>query len=359
MAAIPQSHECPTMAAVAAAMEAAQDTLPRSYLGVSQIGHPCARHLYYGFRWAEERRMPASAIRAIEDGFRGEDVMAARLRMVPGITLQTVDPATGEQFAVRHGGHVAGHLDGMILGVLEAPKTPHVWEHKQVNEKKFADLKKLIDKLGEKHALAQWDEVYHAQALCYMELRGIGRHFLTVGTPGGRDYVSVRTEADPQAARKLLARAESIVNATEPPLRISEDPAWFLCRWCPHHAICHGDAAPLVNCRTCAHSTPMDDGSWSCNRHGPEIPLDFQRTGCPDHRYLPPLLQKLGTPVDTDGDAVTYQAGNGKTFTNGRAPRWFTSAEIRACGDKRFLTAAADMPDVQQWRRDLDAKIVS
>ena len=98
--------------------------------------------------------MPASSIRAIEDGYNGEAVMAARLRMVPGIQLQTVDPATGEQFAVEAvGGHVRGHLDGVISGVVEAPKTPHVWEHKQVNEKKFNDLRKLVDKVGAQNYL--------------------------------------------------------------------------------------------------------------------------------------------------------------------------------------------------------------
>lgn len=338
-------------------MEAAQDTAARPYLGASQVGHPCARNLFYSFRWAEERRLPASALRAIEDGFRGEDVMAARLRMVPGIKLNTVDPITGKQFAVEAlGGHFRGHLDGIVSGLLEAPKTLHVWEHKQVNEKKFAELKKLVDKVGEKAALAQWDEVYHHQAIVYMALRKLTRHFLTVGTPGGREYVSVRTEADPALFDKIMARAELIVNATEPPLRISEDPAWFVCRWCPYHAICHGDAAPLPNCRTCAHSTPVEDSAWRCAKHDGRIPLEFQRLGCSDHLYLPPLLEKIGKPSESDGENfVEYEVPDG-TFRNG-GDGW-TSVEIRACQDKRFLTAAADMPDVQKWRKELGAQIV-
>jgi hypothetical protein len=34
--------------------------------------------------------------------------------------------------------------------------------------------------------------------------------------------------------------------------RISEDPAWFECRFCDHHDLCHGDAAAEVTCgRAC------------------------------------------------------------------------------------------------------------
>lgn len=360
MAAIPQLHECPTLDAMAQAMERAQDTAARPYLGVSQIGHPCERHLYLSFHWAEERRISAPGLRAIEDGHRGEDLMAERLRLVPGVKLQTSDPATGKQWAVEAcGGHVRGHLDGIITGLLEAPKTPHVWEHKQVNEKKFADLKKCIAVHGEKRALAAWDPIYHGQALVYMRLRKLTRHFLTVGTPGGRDYVSARTEADSDAADQLLARAERIVRASEPPLRLSEDPAWFECKWCPYHAHCHGTAAPQVNCRTCAHSTPEPDGTWSCRRHeAGDIPQDWQRKGCEEHRFIPVLLERIGKPVDVvDATDVVYQAVDGGTFTNGAAPGW-SSAEIRACQDKRFLTAAADMPDVQQWRSQFGAQIV-
>lgn len=359
MVAIPQPRTCPTIAAMDAAIEAAQDTAPRPYLGISQIGHACDRHLWLSFHFAEVRRLPASALKAIEDGHRGEAMMAERLRMIDGVRLQTVDPSTGQQWAVvACGGHVRGHLDGIITGVVEAPKTPHVWEHKQVNEKKFAELKKLVDKFGEKSALAQWDAVYHAQALCYMELRELTRHFLTVGTPGGRDYVSVRTDADPAAAKKLLARADRIVCAAEPPLRLSEDPSYFACKWCPYYAQCHGDAAPLVNCRTCAHSTPEADGTWSCRKHeAGDIPLRFQRTGCEAHVYLPPMLQRLGEPADlTDDGGVIYRNADGKTFTNG-GDGW-SSVEIRACEDKRFLAAAADMPEVQQWRREFGAVLV-
>ena len=44
--------------------------------------------------------------------------MAERLRLVPGIDLETYDPVTGKQFGfVEIDGHFRGHADGLILGI--------------------------------------------------------------------------------------------------------------------------------------------------------------------------------------------------------------------------------------------------
>jgi hypothetical protein len=68
------------------------------------------------------------------------------------------------------------------------------------------------------------------------------------------------------------------------------------------------------------------------------------------------LLERIGKPVDADPEAnnVTYQTSDGSQFTNGTPPAGFTSAEIRACEDKRALTA---VPEMQQWRKELGARI--
>ena len=39
-------------------------------------------------------------------------------------------------------GRFKGHADGIIQGIIQAPKTQHVWEHKDKDHKKFADFQK-------------------------------------------------------------------------------------------------------------------------------------------------------------------------------------------------------------------------
>lgn len=353
-------HAKPTIAAIDVALEASQDTSTRPYLGMSQIGNQCDRALWFGFRWCTPRKMPASALKAIEDGHRGEDIMADRLRMVAGVTLHTVNPQTGKQFGVEGcGGHLKGHLDGAILGVHEAPKTWHVWEHKQVNETKFKKLESLAQKLGEKEALKEWDATYYGQAISYMGFTGMERHFLTVATPGGRAFTSIRTEFNRADFDRYCARAQHIIDAPTPPERLSEDPAWYECKWCEHRALCHGTAAPLPTCRSCSHSTPEPGGTWTCARHqGKTLSVPEQKQGCQAHRVIPILLRNWAEPIDASetDNWIKYRLKDGGEFVNGAPPAGYSSDEIHACKDKLALGMVADQ--FKELREQFGAEIV-
>ncbi len=286
MAKLPQTID-PTLAAVNEAIEAAQDTKRRGYLGASSIGDACQRKLWYGFRWAMSVRFNADTLKRFEDGHRGEDLMASRLRMVDEITLSTHSPE-GEQWAISdHEGHFRGHCDGFVKGLLQAPKTPHVWEHKCCNETKQKKLVKLKQEKGEKEALAHWDEVYYAQAQVYMHKFDITRHYLTCSSPGERTTVSVRTNYNRDHAESFLRKAKDIIVSDQPPTRLSEDKTYYLCKWCDYFPVCHDITPMATNCRTCVHSYPEKDSAWSCNKHG-AISLEKQRIGCSDHKVIEP-----------------------------------------------------------------------
>lgn len=329
----------PTLLALSGEQEKRQGTEPRTYLGASSIGRPCARSLWYGFRHASVVRFDADTLRRFQDGFMGEDLMADRLRLVPGLTLHTRDPKTGKQYGfVDHAGHVRGHADGMVSGLLQSPKTWHVWEHKQVGDKKFVALDKAKAKHGEKDALKAWDEIYYAQAVIYMHWSKLTRHYLTCTTPGGRKITSVRTHASAKDAKKYLARAKQIVFSPVPPERISNDSSWWECKFCDFQDLCHKKRIADVRCRTCLHATPEADGDgrWSCAWHKIDsIPFHGQLQACDDHRFIPalvPVADAIG--ADPDKNSVTYRLSSGAEFKNGPVGRGsFASAELVANKD--------------------------
>lgn len=324
MAVIP-SYVDPTLAALDRLHAQTAGEPPRPYLGASSIGQPCERRLWYGFRWALARTLEASGYRAIQDGHRGEAVMIDWLRQIPGVQLWTEDPdpeRPGQQIGFQAlAGHFRGNLDGVIQGLKQAPQTPHVWECKVVNETKFNRLKKLILERGEKQALAAWDEVYFAQAQVYMHALDLTRHYLTVCTPGNRAIISCRTNYQPDMAQALVAKAERIITAARPPLKLSDDPAFWQCKWCDFHALCHGQAAPLVHCRTCAHSTAQlsDQRPWMCELHKQPLSEAKQRAGCDHHAFHPDLLANHAQPINADPQTgrITFQFPDASILVNG------------------------------------------
>ena len=93
-----------------------------------------------------------------------------------------------------------------------------------------------------------------------------------------------------------------------------------------------------MNCRTCAHATPMmdGDGRWHCDKHDKHLDASMQRTGCDDHNFIPPLLANWAEPIDADDDGVTYEnKTNGKQFTNSHAH--YSSAEIASCQSPKII----------------------
>lgn len=318
MAPLPDLGQDPTLQAVDAALVARGNAeAPRPYLGMSEIGRPCERALWYGFRWCTAPAWDAATLKRFEDGHRGEDIQVERLRLVPGIELVTRDPATGDQIACQDiGGHFRGHLDGVIRGLIQAPLTWHVFEHKQVADKKQAALLKTIQEHGEAKALAIWDPAYFCQGVVYMDYLDLPCHYLTCASAGGRHTISVRTNAAPIAARALIAKAKRIITASEPPARLSDRPDFYQCQWCQHQAMCHPSAVPVlpqVSCRTCAHATPeLDgDGRLSCARYGIDLSTEIQRRGaeCPQHVFIPALLPWPAVDADEQAGSIRYQGG--------------------------------------------------
>jgi hypothetical protein len=288
MAKLPEQKD-PTLEAMATEMELAMNEPARGHLGASMIGDACMRKLWYSFRWTATPAFEAATLARFDDGHRSEAIMADRLRLVREIELHTED-ADGKQFGFKDcGGHFAGSADGMIRGLLQAPKTPHIWEHKCCNEKKVAQLEKLKLEHGEKQALMHWDAIYYAQAQVYMHYFGMTRHYLTCATPGTRDVTSVRTEYDASYALSLVAKAEQIIASEVPPTRLTERKDDFRCKWCTFKEQCHYDAICAENCRTCRHSRPVDSG-WHCLKQNLPIDLETQRLGCGEFQPIDGLI---------------------------------------------------------------------
>jgi hypothetical protein len=243
MATLPDFNTDPTLDAVLAIMQAKIDAEePRGYLGASSIGAECERQLWYQFNGYPARQRPVRLAMAAEDGHRTEALVIERLRLVPGIQLWTHDETTGEQYGFsKYDDRFKGHYDGVVLGLLQAPKTPHLFEVKTCNEKIFNAFLKSKDTCGDKGALEDWNPKYYAQAQVYMAEEKLDRHYTIVASAGGRDMVSCRTEFNAEKAAMLDKKALRIINARTEPVRITSRKEHYLCKWCAYSETCWGE----------------------------------------------------------------------------------------------------------------------
>jgi len=340
-----------TLAAIdAATLRQADDGL-RPHLGASLIGRPCARALWYSFRWATASRHEPRLLRMFARGQREEEYLAALLRSA-GVTVVTVDPSTGQQWHFGSG-HFGGSMDGACVGLPEAPKTWHVLEFKTHSAKSFNEL-------AAKGVQAAKPEHY-AQMQCYMAWTGMERAlYVAVCKDDDRLHLE-RVDADKPLQEQLMAKAQRIIESPLPPDGISTDPSYYLCKWCEHRDVCHGSAAPLPTCRSCCHATPEPGGEWTCERHGNSVrSVHEQKQGCQAHRYIPQLLANWAEATDaSDADNwVRYRLkSTGAEFTNGQPPDGLSSEEIHACADKRALAVVEQ--EFQDLRAAFGGKIVA
>lgn len=312
MVALPLSTISPTIAAIEAAVAGAE---PRGFDHVvrgSSIGHACERHLFYRYRWAHEpEQFDGRKLRLFHTGHAEEIRMVAWLVMA-GVTVEAVDPQTGDQWEVVDlDGHFKGHLDGKAFGIVEAPKTPHLLECKTHNLKSFEQLKK--------HGVAVSKPEHVAQMQVYMHLAGLTRAFYLAKHKDTDELYAERIEYDVAHALSLIAKAQRIRDAVQPPARVSDDPSYYLCKSfnCSSYEVCHAGAFALRNCRTCLHSSPVAGGAWHCARHDRQLSLDDQLHGCPQHLYLPGLVPGEQVDADPETETVTYQLASGGDWVDG------------------------------------------
>lgn len=352
MAAIPEKERTTVRAVYDAHTVAHRAEVSRGYLGASVIGRPCARALWFDFRWCGDgpEEVSPNVLRLWQYGHRLEETLAQELRRA-GIQVETHD-TSGEQFGFTDlGGHFRGHMDGALLGLIEAPKTWHVWECKSHNDKSFRDLLAKGVKASKPE--------HYAQMQIYMHWSGMSRAYYLAENKNTSELYGERVHYDKEDAEALVAKAEMIIFSDTPPPRISDKPEYYLCKWCRHSDLCHEGGVrnvPSPSCRTCCHATPEREGDarWSCSRHASDIPAEHAREGCGEHVYMPALIGKV-TDANADDNWIDVETEHGTLRTGSRKVGVLTSREVYHWRAKAQLLTD---PAALKIRESLNAEMV-
>lgn len=244
----------------------------RGHLGASLLGRECAREIWYGFRWSVRPRFDGRMLRLFNRGHLEEGRLVALLKMI-GCQVWQYDE-NGNQFRVGgYRGHAGGGLDGVALGIPEMPTVPVLTEYKTHNDKSFKKLQE------EGVIKAKWE--HFVQMQIYMGKMKLTHALYLATNKNDDDLHGEIIQFDPVQFPRYEQRAVMIIDATKPPPKINNSPGWYKCKFCDAKDICHGQALPVKNCRTCKFVRLVDNGGWVCD--GPPSKIlskNEQRVGC-------------------------------------------------------------------------------
>lgn len=294
---------------------------PRTHLGASEIGRECERQIWYSFRWVSKKEFGGRMLRLFETGTTAESRLTANLTDI-GVEVLPFDLKTGRQFRMEmFGGHFGGSLDGILIGLVESPKTWHNLEMKTHNDKSFKSLiKDGVRKAKYEHFIQMqtYMGMSHEQALVGSPIPVLTRSFYFAVNKNTDELYGERIEYDGGVYIGIKEKARRIIFGTIPPPKLSNDKEFFQCRWCDYKDICHGTPEELVkpdkSCRTCIYSTPQSDGKWRCEKFDKNLCPEEQRAGCERHLYIPQLLPLI--QQDASDNSVVYNDGNGNVTVN-------------------------------------------
>lgn len=228
-----------------------------------------------------------------------------------------------DQIKVFIAPHFVCKPDGIIFsGVPTAEKTIHVWECKSSNRKHYEEL--------QKKGLREAKPEHYVQMMCEMRAASIflnkkvERGFYTAYCKDNSEIYAERIDFDEETLNVYLQKAERIRLAERLPEGLSDNPNFEGCRYCNKSHFCHfTHEAENINCRTCIHSTPEEDGTWSCaldKKYGwgvGALTWEIQKEGCPYHSFLPDLVPFKLVPECSTEDAAAYMKDDGEIYLNG------------------------------------------
>ena len=256
----------------------------RDHSGFSNLGSPCLRQIWNDNHWVSEKQFAAKILRKFDRGHGDEERLKRYLRSA-GFTVCDVEELTGKQFSfkVEGCGFLAGSVDGVVKGLPELDEDQWaLWECKSMGNATFNTLQKQgLKQANVKYWVQCHLYMFHAEleVCCFMALNCDSQEIYT-------EFF----EVDRDLARLEISKGKRLLELWHEEVpKIAENEGYFVCRnLCSHRDVCHRDAPPARNCRTCRHLTPdfKGDPTWLCSKHGVNLDRKGLLAACEEYQVM-------------------------------------------------------------------------
>lgn len=217
----------------AAAESRADKRNVRHYLGMSEIGGPCDRALWYSFRGYPQRPIDGRVMMLFRFGDRVEEELIFWLNRAG----YHVD---GQQDGFSdHAGLFRGHCDGVVHNITSSP---HILECKSCNKRSFESFKLA--------GVVATQPKYYAQATCYMGYSGLDRALVAIQCKDDSALYFERLYFNQSDFDALRQRALSIITANTPPDKPFDEGS-NTCGWCNYRPACWWQEESVMDNKVC------------------------------------------------------------------------------------------------------------
>jgi hypothetical protein len=268
-------------------LELAQPVQHNDKIDASLIGHPCDRAIIYAYRHATE---PAP------QHIHPERALVLALLAEAGLVVTPAVP--------RWPAFLQGHVDGIVHGVPDAAKTPHLL---------IIDIVHSLDIVAAKQAGAveKSNPELYCRAQVSMKACGVDRCLYVAYGRHDRNLYTDRIRYVAADAAALVERAAYLAGTLELSDRIDNK---AVCGSCIHAELCRGTVAPrpampmTLSCRSCVHADIKAE-RWHCWKHDKPAAQP-----CEDHELFPNWVwfaQHDGERYTSNGNQWTQTGEHG------------------------------------------------
>lgn len=213
----------------------------RRHLGLSQAGNDCARFLWYAHNGFDQSEIDGRTLRLFQLGNVLEDQTIIDLKSAGfSVTDQQKSVTLSRDKTV-----LTGSIDGIVTGLLEAPKTPHLFEHKTCSDKSFKKLKKFVGTTDLSRATTfetspykHWNEVYYWQVQFYMMGLKLKRAAVFIYNKNNSELYMERIVFDKDATILKLNSIFDAIESKSEPARKCPNSSWFAAKYCNFYSEC-------------------------------------------------------------------------------------------------------------------------
>ena len=248
----------------------------RKHLGASLVGDECSRKTWYSFHWMVAPNPSGRMQRLFQRGHLEERRFIEYLKAI-GFEVWDRDTDTGKQFRVAR---VSGHFGGSLDSILRPPARFALPDGVLfLGEYKTKGTGSGFEKLKRDGIMLTNQQ--HYDQMCTYGYNYNYQYAMYFSVNKNDDDLHIEiVPLSVKRAQEIEAKATFIIQSEKPPPRIAMSETHWKCKSCEFVGVCHRNATPAKNCRSCIYSRPIQDAQWSCLGYNVVLADDVIKAGC-------------------------------------------------------------------------------